>query len=120
MKGSELLSLWASPDNSRLTAKQFTIRLPLHVAAKISALCDMYPNKNRTEITGDLLATGLESIEAAFPIVPGKVYGSDPDTNEEFFDDVGPGKKYRALTSKYLKALELELERGKSGNLGKD
>ena len=74
MKTKELASYWATPDNTRLTAKQFSLRLPIHIAAKISALCKIFPNKTRTQIIGDLLATALEDIENSFE------YEESPET----------------------------------------
>lgn len=59
MKASDLTKVWTMPDNARLTAKQYSIRLPVHVAAKISALCDMDLKENRTEIIGDLLTAAI-------------------------------------------------------------
>ena len=59
MKNSELVKVWALPDNSRVTSKQLSFRLPVHVAAKISALSDLFPNKTRTEIIGDLLTSAV-------------------------------------------------------------
>lgn len=38
MKASDLVTVWSAPDNSRLTAKQYSFRLPVHVAAKLAAL----------------------------------------------------------------------------------
>ena len=60
MQTSHLHDLWATPDNSRLTSKQFSFRLPVHIAAKIAALCEIYPQKNRTQIVADLLAHGFD------------------------------------------------------------
>lgn len=116
MKASELTSLWSSPDNTRLTPKQFSMRLPLHVAAKISALCDMYANKTRTEIIGDLLTTALEDLEASFTHVEGEYIGTDELTNEAITEDVGLGAKFRKLASNHLEALEKELDGVKSDN----
>ena len=61
MKNSELVKVWALPDNLRITSKQQSFRLPVHVAAKITALSDMFPNKTKTktEIIGDILAIAL-------------------------------------------------------------
>lgn len=36
MKASDLVTIWSAPDNSRLTAKQYSFRLPVHVAAKLA------------------------------------------------------------------------------------
>lgn len=68
LKSSELHKLWDAPDNSRLTSKQFSFRLPVHVAAKLAALCELYPRRSRTEIVGDLLASALSELEDALPI----------------------------------------------------
>ena len=61
MKNSELVKVWALPNNSQVTSKQLFFRLPVHVAAKITALSDMFPNKTKTktEIIGDLLVSAL-------------------------------------------------------------
>ncbi|MGC2457042.1 MAG: hypothetical protein WA435_03495 [Gallionellaceae bacterium] len=106
---SELHSFWSLPDNSRLTSKQFSFRLPVHVAAKIAALCDMYPQKNRTEIVGDLLSTAIEDLLSGLPYVDGKPIGVDPDTGEEYCEDVGPRPRFWALADKHYKALEREM-----------
>ena len=67
MKTSSLHEFWSAPDNTRLTSKQFSFRLPVHVAAKIAALCDMYPQKTRTQIVADLLTTALHELEVSMP-----------------------------------------------------
>jgi hypothetical protein len=67
MKTEQLHDLWTSPDNSRLTSKQFSFRLPVHIAAKIAALCEIYPQKNRTQIVADLLTSSLDELEKNLP-----------------------------------------------------
>tara|TARA_R110002049_G_scaffold217972_1_gene389427 strand:+ start:3218 stop:3643 length:426 start_codon:yes stop_codon:yes gene_type:complete len=72
MKSDQLHDLWMSPDNSRLTSKQFSFRLPVHIAAKIAALCEIYPQKNRTQIVADLLTTAIDELEKSLPEAPGE------------------------------------------------
>lgn len=108
-KSNELHNFWSLPDNSRLTSKQFSFRLPVHVAAKIAALCDMYPQKTRTEIVGDLLSTSIEDLVSGMPFVAGKTIDIDPETGEEFCEDIGPRSQFWALADKHYKALELEM-----------
>jgi len=67
MKASNLHDLWESPDNTRLTSKQFSFRLPTHIAAKIAALCELFPNKTRTQIVADLLTSALDELEEGLP-----------------------------------------------------
>ena len=109
MKASNLHDLWSSPDNSRLTSKQLSFRLPVHVAAKIQALCDMYPSKNRTQIVADLLTSALEEVERGFPFVAGREIAPDPDTGEMLCEDVGVGARFRALADQHYIEMEQEL-----------
>lgn len=110
MKASDLVNVWGAPDNTRLTAKQSSFRLPVHVAAKISALCDLYPNKTRTQIVGDLLSAALADVEKALPSYKGEAW--HPVAEEEgleLFLAVGPAADFRERTNYHYKELEKEL-----------
>ncbi len=109
MQPKDLLAVWNSPDNSRLTSKQFSFRLPVHVAAKIAALCEMYPTKSRTQIVGDLLSAALQGMEAEFPQVKGKFFTYDEEQGVDLYVDIGPASQYRELVNKHFKELETEL-----------
>ena len=119
MKASDLHSVWSMPDNSRLTSKQYSFRLPVHVAAKLSALCDLYPGKNRTQIVADLLATAIDSAAEGLPAVKGSRIDRlrDGDVEVDFWEDVGLGAKYKALANNYYKELERELGNEEPGVL---
>lgn len=108
MKGGDLLSIWEAPDNSRLTPKQVSLRLPIHVAARIAALCDMYPRKTKTEIMGDLLGAALDQIQDSFPDVKGKLLGP-ADEDNLMYEDTGPRASYIRLANKHYQELEKEL-----------
>lgn len=109
MKAKDLLTIWDAPDNSRLTSKQFTVRLPIRVAAQIAALNELYPRKSKTEIIGDLLATALDEVVANLPTWN---YGPGPvdltSTGEEIWHQQGPGVEFPQLVKKYLQELEKE------------
>ena len=109
MKNSELVKVWALPDNSRVTSKQLSFRLPVHVAAKISALSDLFPNKTRTEIIGDLLTSALEKIEHSFPSHKGEYFGMDDEQCNRLYPDIGEGKSFMELANKHYVELEKEL-----------
>lgn len=109
IKPADLHQVWAAPDNTRLTAKQYSFRLPVHVAAKLSALCEMFPEKTRTQIVGDLLAAALDDFERGFPYVQGEFICTLPGTNEEIYDDAGPGVEYRRIADRHYRELEIEL-----------
>ncbi len=121
MKTAHLHDIWSSPDNSRLVSKQFSFRLPVHIAAKIAALCDMYPQKNRTQIVADLLTAALDNLELNLPIEKGQgdteedeYYGRQHAEMEGYkfapsFQMAGKRAEFRSLANKYYREHELEL-----------
>lgn len=121
MKTSHLHDVWSSPDNNRLVSKQFSFRLPVHIAAKIAALGEMYPQKNRTQIVADLLSAALDNLEENLPFYKGRSLEQDfqnhlayeaHERHEEFipiFQIAGPRARYRELVNTNYKALEKEL-----------
>lgn len=115
METKDLPKHWTAPDNTRLTPKQISIRLPLHVAAKISALCEMFPKKAKTEIIGDLLSTALDDVAAGLSKEP---YFGEPDPQHP--DEVcGDGRVYYQLVDKYLKEMEGEAGEAEGSKEGK-
>jgi hypothetical protein len=120
MKSELLHDLWSSPDNSRLVSKQFSFRLPVHIAAKITALGEMYPQKNRTQIVADLLSTALDDLEKSLPYNLLKASEDEQRDNDEFsyhhgyeiepiYELGGTRDRFRKLTNKYYVEFEKEL-----------
>lgn len=118
MKTQHLHEMWSGPDNTRLTSKQYSFRFPIHIAAKIEALSEMYPQKNRTQIVADLLTSALDELEKNLPEAPGEPV--EPEWNDEMAEQVGqPGEKlfylggtrgrFHAIANGYYRDLEKEL-----------
>ncbi|HEX9876275.1 MAG TPA: hypothetical protein VGC50_06445 [Gammaproteobacteria bacterium] len=108
MGSADLHKIWGAPDNSRLTAKQQSFRLPTHVAAKINALCDLFPTKTKTEIVGDLLATALDELIANLPVQRGKVIAEHPD-HGRVYEAHGMGAEFQVLANKHFREIEKDL-----------
>lgn len=120
MKTQHLHDVWASPDNSRLTSKQFSFRLPVHIAAKIAALCEMYPQKNRTHIVADLLAAALDDLEKNLPAALSELTEEENHDQklaadhygyeyEQVYEVYGQRGRFRDLANKHYVELENEL-----------
>ncbi len=112
MEPKDLAKVWDAPDNTKLTPKQISLRLPLLVSAKISALCDMYPRKTKTEIIGDLLATALDQFESGLEDEKGQCFGPEPSGHQDeiqyIYENIGSRGRFWTLTEKYLRDLEQE------------
>jgi hypothetical protein len=118
MKTQHLHEMWSGPDNTRLTSKQFSFRFPIHIAAKIEALSEMYPQKNRTQIVADLLTSALDDLERSLPGALGDKV--DPRWNDEIARQVGePGEQlyylggakgqFHQLANRFYLAFEKEM-----------
>ncbi|MDL1889213.1 hypothetical protein FBQ96_06470 [Nitrospirales bacterium NOB] len=109
MNTRDLHAIWNAPDNSRLTAKQYTVRLPIRVAAQLAALNEMYPRKTMTNLIGDILAAGLDQLAEDLPT---KNVGEKPlgfrEDGEAEWEQIGPGVTFAQLSQKYLKQFETE------------
>jgi hypothetical protein len=120
MEFKDLVKVWAAPDNTKLTPRQMSIRLPVHVAAKISAFCEMFPMRTRTEIMADLLSTALVGAEQGLSKEP---YPGERKELEEAIESgldpreaenvaLGDRKRYYQLVIKYEKELWAEVSEG--------
>jgi hypothetical protein len=119
VKPSDLHTLWTAPDNTRLTPKQYSFRLPVHVAAKLAALGDIYPSRSRTELVGDLLATALDAVEQSLPYADGAVIVELPD-GEEVCETLGLRRDFWNRANAHYQTLERELGNNKPGKLFSD
>ena len=73
------------------------------IAARLSALAEMYPKRRPEELLGELLGAALEELEASFPYVKGqKVIATDEEDNP-LYEDIGPTPRFLALSRRYLR-----------------
>ena len=111
MEGSYLHEAWSAPDNTRLVSKQFSFRLPVHVAAKLAAIGEMYPTKTRTQIVADLLTLALDNFEKELPEIKGEFSEASQffDDGNAYYNIEGPRKSFWELSNKHFQELEAEL-----------
>jgi hypothetical protein len=111
MDTKHLIKTWVGPDNSRLMRNQTSMRLSIHVAAKISALCEMFPQRSKTQIINDLLSTALETLERTLE-------DTHPwEESEEGLESLPTQKQdYQASVKKYLEEIETS-DRGTADEL---
>lgn len=67
MKIRELAQHWEENAKGRLTQTGYTIHLDVEAAARLAAICDMYPKRQPEELLGELIGAALEELEASFP-----------------------------------------------------
>jgi hypothetical protein len=101
METKHLLKTWTGPDNSRLMRNQTSMRLSIHVAAKISALCEIFPQRTKTQIINDLLSTALDELASGLE-------NNHPWENSEDGLENLPTQQttYYTLVEKHLREIE--------------
>jgi hypothetical protein len=102
MDPKDLAREWVGPDRRRLTSKQISIRLPMHVMAKVQALAMMFPGKTRTDYLADLLTAALDRFADGLPNDAG-IGDSFACTDGTFH---GPRGMYEFFWRQHLKELE--------------
>ena len=113
MEPQDLLKVWDIPDYGKLAPKQVSMRIPILMAAKIAALCELYPQKTKTEIIVDLISTSLEQLEKSMPSKKGMKLNDEPDfppgeTPYNTYEDIGIKGKFHDFAEKHLRTLEKE------------
>jgi hypothetical protein len=109
VKIKELIKEWEKTASEESAPHKYTLKLPLSVAARISALAEMYPQRSKDEIVIDLLTTALDELLEAFPYEPGDSVTGTDEFGEPIYEDVGLTPQFIELTHKYTQALEKEL-----------
>lgn len=113
MNPKDLTKVWDAPDQSKLALKQTSVRLPILVAAKINALCELYPRKNKSEVICDLLSTALDQLEDGMESIKGGIVEYEPGPRGghiPLYEDIGLRGRFRSRTIKYLRELEKEAD----------
>ncbi|RRV08195.1 pilin assembly protein [Pseudomonas sp. v388] len=105
MKIRELAQHWERNATGRLTQTQYAIHLDLESAARLAALCDMYPKHHPEELLGELIGSALEELEASFPYVKGQHVIATDEEGDPLYEDVGATPRFLALSKRYLHEL---------------
>jgi hypothetical protein len=105
MKIRELARHWEQNAKGRLTRNTYQIHLDLESAARLAALCEMYPKRNAEELLGELIGAALEELEASLPYVKGSKVVATDEQGDPLYEDIGPTPRFLALSRHYLQEL---------------
>jgi hypothetical protein len=110
MEPKDLVHRWHEEPKYPLTPKQISIRLPIDVAAKVAALCEVYPVRTKTEIIADLVASSIDQLARALPSEKGELLEDESVPGRiKVYRDVGPKGKFLEGTARHLRQLEKEV-----------
>lgn len=96
---------------ARIPCKKYTVRLPLALASRLEALCEMHPLTTRSQLIGDLLGLGLAEVERARSGISDTPTVPPPAANPPIYLLTGPFSEFHHLTYKHHLALEHALSK---------
>jgi hypothetical protein len=106
VKFKALLDRWRKDSPPLRTVREYAIRLPLEDAARLHALCELFPGRTVEELVTDLMHAGLDEIVAAMPYEEGPKIISRDDQGDPVYEDIGLTPRFAELTRKLRKSLE--------------
>jgi hypothetical protein len=93
----------------RPSDRRISLRLPLPLAARLAALCELHPNRPRAKILVDLLNLGLAEVERASPPSTGQTPALPHSGPPPVYLLAGPFPEFHHLLVKHHRRLEREL-----------
>jgi len=106
MKIKALAECWEQQAKATFTSDEYSLRLPVEDAAKITALAEMYPKRTKSEIIGELLSAALDELETGFPYIEGKKVITKDEMGDPIFEDIGPMPKFLDLSKKHASVMK--------------
>ncbi len=105
MRIAELLKHWEQHASETLTAEQYAVRLPVHDAARLLALAELYPMRTPEQLITELLSAALDELEGALPYVQGERIIAHDEFDDPVFEDAGPTPALQRLARKHARRL---------------
>ncbi|TWC22148.1 MULTISPECIES: hypothetical protein [unclassified Pseudomonas] len=87
MKIRELAQHWEENAKGHLTQTGYTIHLDMEAAARLAAICDMYPKRQPEELLGELIGAALEELEASFPYIKGSQVVATDEEGDPLYEE---------------------------------
>lgn len=97
----ELAGEWEEHAAGTQPVMSVTVRLDLEAAARLAALCEMYPRRNAGELLSELVSAALHELEASFPYVQGTQVVATDEQGDPLYADAGPTPRFLALARKH-------------------
>lgn len=106
MKVKDLVSKWQTDAATEPPGPTYQVRLPIYDAAKIAALCEIFPGVDEQRILGDLIGAALGDVSSAFAYEPGDEIAGYDEAGEPMYTDAGLRPRFQQLARRHAEQLE--------------
>lgn len=115
MKISELAEAWQRDALGEQPVQHYTVSLPLEEAAKIEALVELFPRRNREQLITELVSAALDDVISLLPYEQGDTVIARDDMGDPIFEDVGLTPRFLQLVREHREQLKKEKNNGAEG-----
>lgn len=106
MKIRQLVNHWQSTVDNESPKIRMQVEIPIHDAARLAALADLFPAIKSENILAELLHSALDEVQEAFPYVRGKKQISEDEMGNPIYEDDGYTPRFLTLMREHLKRLK--------------
>jgi len=106
MKIRELAHQWEQQATTSSPTRSYRLDLEVETAARLEALCELYPQRTPEALLGELLAAAFEELEASFPYVQGEEVVATDELGDPLYADAGTTPRFLELARKHLHRLQ--------------
>jgi len=106
MKIRQLVNHWQSTGDDNTPKVDLHVEIPIHDAARLAALADLFPALKAEEIVAELLHCALDEVQEAFPYIKGKRQISEDELGNPIYADDGYTPRFLALMREHLGKLK--------------
>lgn len=110
MRIQELARNWESEATGETALHDYTVQLPLEDAAKLEALTELFPRRNRQQLLAELLSAAMDDLVSCLPYDQGEKIISRDEMGDPLYEDVGLTPRYMRLTEQHRRRLSGEPE----------
>ena len=105
------------PLGNRLAKKRYSVRVPIDIAARVEALCELHPDRSRSQLLCELLREGLQQTQRLWREAKPAPQEWLADHRQRVHLVSGPFAEFRGLSYKHHLAMERERTDGSDQSL---
>ncbi|QIB64887.1 hypothetical protein [Kineobactrum salinum] len=110
MRIEELASNWEAEATGEVALFEYAVQLPLDDAAKLEALTELFPRRNRQQLISELLSAAMDDLVSCLPYVQGERIISRDEMGDPIYEDVGLTPAYLRLAQQHRRRLQGDME----------
>jgi len=99
------MKYWEEKFSGQLSEEGYQVKLSVEDAARLEALCEMFPKYPRENLLRDLISSALTDVTSSFPYIAGKEIVARDEEGNPLYADTGRTPKFLNLTRKHLKQI---------------